>query len=119
MRVTTDRRAFLERSARAAALVAGGWPVRASRASGFSLARLRSAHDLLAREVERATLPGLVTLVSRGGETHADAIWRRAPSGPPMRTARDLVAILMTQRSIDQASPAQEFWKAVYRAIED
>jgi CubicO group peptidase (beta-lactamase class C family) len=43
-------------------------------------------HDVMARHVERGTLPGLVTLVGRRGETHVDAIGTKAfGSSSPMR----------------------------------
>jgi CubicO group peptidase (beta-lactamase class C family) len=32
--------------------------------------------------------------------------------------AKNFVGLLMTQRAIDQQSPAQDFWKAVYQAME-
>ena len=31
---------------------------------------------------------------------------------------KDLVVILMTQRELDEASPARAFWKAVYQSVE-
>ncbi len=42
-------------------------------------------HDVLAGHVERGEVPGLVTLVDRGGETHVDAIGAMAVGGAPMR----------------------------------
>src|SRR5690606_33868501 len=42
--------------------------------AGFSQAGLDRMHALMAAHVERGNLPGLVTLVSRGNEVHADAI---------------------------------------------
>jgi CubicO group peptidase (beta-lactamase class C family) len=42
--------------------------------SGFSRAGLRRLRDVLARHVESGKIPGLVALVSRGGETHVEAI---------------------------------------------
>lgn len=41
---------------------------------GLSKARLDRMHDVMAGYVERGEVPGLVTLVSRCGETHVDAI---------------------------------------------
>ncbi len=41
---------------------------------GFSEPRLDRMHEIMADHVERGALPGLVTLVSRRGETHVDAI---------------------------------------------
>src|SRR5207247_10199262 len=44
---------------------------------GLSRARLRRMHDVMAGYVERGDVPGLVTLVSRRGEVHVDAIGAR------------------------------------------
>lgn len=52
-----------------------------NRKSGLSQVRLRRMHDVLARHVDRGTLPGLVTLISRRGETYVDAIGRFAVDG--------------------------------------
>jgi CubicO group peptidase (beta-lactamase class C family) len=53
---------------------------------GLSKARLERMHDVMARYVERGDLPGLVTLVSRRGEVHIDAIGTLAVDGrAPMR----------------------------------
>jgi hypothetical protein len=43
-------------------------------AGGLSKARLDRMHDVMAGYVERGEVPGLVTLISRRGETHIDAI---------------------------------------------
>src|SRR5438876_10421727 len=52
----------------------------------LSQRRLRRMHDVIAGQVERGELPGLVTLVSRRGETHVDAIGMKAIGGhDPMR----------------------------------
>ena len=54
--------------------------------SGLSTERLRRMHDVMAGHVERGEVPGLVTLVSRRGETHVDAIGMKAMGGAdPMR----------------------------------
>ncbi len=47
----------------------------------FSATRLQRMHDVLAQHVNRGTLPGLVTLISRRGETHVDAIGSFAVDG--------------------------------------
>ncbi len=53
---------------------------------GLSAARLGRMHDVMAGYVERGTAPGLVTLVSRRGEVHVDAIGMKAVDGSdPMR----------------------------------
>jgi CubicO group peptidase (beta-lactamase class C family) len=41
---------------------------------GFSQTRFKRLHDVMAGHVESGYVPGLVTLVSRRGETHVDAI---------------------------------------------
>jgi CubicO group peptidase (beta-lactamase class C family) len=41
---------------------------------GLSKARLARMHDVMAGYVDRGEVPGVVTLVSRCGETHVDAI---------------------------------------------
>src|SRR5258708_3762594 len=53
---------------------------------GLSTARLGRMHDVMAGYVERGEVPGLVTLVSRRGEVHVDAIGTMAVGGrDPMR----------------------------------
>ncbi len=53
---------------------------------GFSAARLGRIHDVMAGYVERGVVPGLVTLVSRRGEVHMEAIGTKAiDGGEPMR----------------------------------
>ncbi|MEU7899911.1 serine hydrolase domain-containing protein [Nonomuraea sp. NPDC049152] len=54
--------------------------------SGFSEAGLRRLREVLARHVESKRIPGLVALVSRGEETHVEAIGTmRRDGGAPMR----------------------------------
>src|SRR5437868_4112681 len=48
---------------------------------GLSKARLGRMHDVMAGYVERGDVPGLVTLVSRRGEVHVDAIGTAALGG--------------------------------------
>src|SRR5919197_2428504 len=58
---------------------------------GLSRARLGRMHDVMAGYVERGDVPGLVTLVSRRGEVHVDAIGMKAAGGSdPMR--RDTIS---------------------------
>jgi CubicO group peptidase (beta-lactamase class C family) len=57
--------------------------------SGLSKARFGRMHDVMAGHVEAGDMPGLVTLVSRRGETHVDAIGNVAFGGAPM--ARDTI----------------------------
>src|SRR5215470_2963343 len=53
---------------------------------GFSKTRLSRIHDVMAGYVERGEIPGIVTLVSRRGETHVDAVGMKAIGGnDPMR----------------------------------
>src|SRR5260221_4884821 len=49
--------------------------------AGLSKARLDRMHDVMAAYVERREVPGLVTAVSRRGETHVDAIGMKAVGG--------------------------------------
>jgi CubicO group peptidase (beta-lactamase class C family) len=48
---------------------------------GLSSARLRRMHDVMVGHVERGNMPGIVTLVSRRGEVHVDAIGMKAMGG--------------------------------------
>ncbi len=52
---------------------------------GLSQARLNRLHGIMAGYVERGEVPGLVTLVSRHGETYVYAIGRQAIGGAPIR----------------------------------
>jgi CubicO group peptidase (beta-lactamase class C family) len=55
-------------------------------AGGLSRARLGRVHDVMAGYVERGEIPGLVTVVSRRGEVHVDAVGTLAAGGSaPMR----------------------------------
>jgi CubicO group peptidase (beta-lactamase class C family) len=55
-------------------------------AAAFSRTRLARMHDVMARHVEHGGVPGIVTLVSRRGEVHVDAIGALAvDGGAPMR----------------------------------
>jgi CubicO group peptidase (beta-lactamase class C family) len=54
-------------------------------AGGLSKARLARLHDIMASHVEAGDRPGLVTLVSRRGEVHVDAIGTMALGGAPMQ----------------------------------
>ncbi|MCZ1016374.1 serine hydrolase domain-containing protein [Streptomyces noursei] len=54
--------------------------------SGFSEAGLRRLRGVLARYVDSGRIPGLVALVSRGGQTHVEALGTmRHDGGAPMR----------------------------------
>jgi CubicO group peptidase (beta-lactamase class C family) len=52
---------------------------------GLSKSRLGRLHDAMARHVSSGDVPGLVTLVSRRGEVHVDAIGNIAIDRAPMR----------------------------------
>src|SRR5215212_10257211 len=45
---------------------------------GLSTARLARMRDVMTRHVERGDVPGIVTLLSRRGEVHVDAIGTKA-----------------------------------------
>src|SRR5215211_1245620 len=47
----------------------------------FAEARLDRMHDVMASHVESGVVPGVVTLLSRRGETHVDAIGTKAVGG--------------------------------------
>ena len=55
-----------------------------SATKGISKAGLDRLHGVMAGHVERGDFPGLVTLVSRDGEAHVDAIGRLAFEASPM-----------------------------------
>ncbi|WP_050419577.1 serine hydrolase domain-containing protein [Bradyrhizobium tropiciagri] len=57
----------------------------ASEGSGLSQARLGRMREVLARRIDDGDVPGLVALVSRRGEIHADVLGRMAVGGPPMQ----------------------------------
>ncbi len=48
---------------------------------GLSRTRLDRMHDVMAGHVERGAVPGIVTLVSRRGDVHVDAIGTKAVGG--------------------------------------
>jgi CubicO group peptidase (beta-lactamase class C family) len=52
---------------------------------GLSKTRLGRMHETMAGHVEAGEMPGMVTLVSRRGEVHVDAIGKIAVDGAPMR----------------------------------
>src|SRR5213592_4332760 len=51
----------------------------------MSRAKLRRTHDVMAGYVERGEVPGVVTLISRHGEVHVDAIGAKSIGGDPVR----------------------------------
>ncbi|MEU8822731.1 serine hydrolase domain-containing protein [Streptomyces sp. NPDC048636] len=54
-------------------------------AGGWSAARLDRMREVLTRHVAGGAAPGLVTLISRGGETRAEVIGAQEFGGAPMR----------------------------------
>src|SRR6516165_6910040 len=52
---------------------------------GLSRTRLDRMHDTMARHVESGGMPGLVTLISRNGEIHVDAIGSLSVGGASMQ----------------------------------
>jgi CubicO group peptidase (beta-lactamase class C family) len=53
---------------------------------GLSGSRLRRMHDVMAGYVDRGDVPGMVTVISRHGETHVDMLGTMAQGGgAPMR----------------------------------
>src|SRR5215207_3966615 len=51
----------------------------------LSRPRLERMHDVMAGHVASGDIPGMVTLVSRRGEIHVDAIGKMAIGGAPMQ----------------------------------
>ncbi len=64
---------------------------------GFSKTRLGRMHDVMAGHVASGAVPGLVTLVSRRGEVHVDAIGAKAVGGGPIGSRHDLPHRLVVQ----------------------
>jgi len=52
---------------------------------GLAAVRLGRMHGVMASYVERGTVPGLVSMVSRRGELHVDAIGAQSIGGVPIR----------------------------------
>ncbi|MFI9272670.1 serine hydrolase domain-containing protein [Kitasatospora sp. NPDC052896] len=51
---------------------------------GFSAARVRRLRGALAGHVDSGAVPGLVALIDRRGEVHAEALGARSQGGPPI-----------------------------------
>ena len=58
-------------------------------AAGLTAAGLKELHAAAERHVGDDRVPGLVTLVARGGQVHVEALGRLAVGGPPV--ARDSI----------------------------
>ena len=72
-------------------------------ATGLTAAGLRGLHAAAERHVGDEKVPGLVALVARGGQVHAEALGRLAVGGPPV--ARDSIfRIASTTKPITAAA---------------
>lgn len=71
---------------------------------GLSKARLNRMQDVMAGYVDRGEVPGLVTLVSRRGETHVDAIGVAAVAGKKARQRDAIFRIASMTRAITAAA---------------
>jgi CubicO group peptidase (beta-lactamase class C family) len=72
-------------------------------AAGLSAAGLNGLHAAVERHVGDEKVPGLVTLVARGGQVHVEALGRLAVGGPPV--ARDSIfRIASTTKPITAAA---------------
>jgi CubicO group peptidase (beta-lactamase class C family) len=76
---------------------------------GLSTARLRRMHDVMAGYVERGDVPGMVTLVSRRGEAHVDAIgmqrdtiFRIASMSKPITAAATMMLVEECKLRLDE-----------------
>jgi 5'-3' exonuclease len=83
--------------------------------SGLSKARLARMHNMMAGHVERSDVPGLVTLISRRGEVHVDAIGMKAVGGSdPMR--RDTIFRAEQLMKIHLVDGTYELFRSFYGA---
>jgi CubicO group peptidase (beta-lactamase class C family) len=80
-----NRRAFLGGTALGGLALSGCGSATSTSSPAFSGEGLAHMHDLMAGYVDRGVIPGMVTLVSRLGEVHADAIGVQGIGGAPMR----------------------------------
>jgi CubicO group peptidase (beta-lactamase class C family) len=72
--------------------------------AGLSKARLGRMHDVMAGYVERGDVPGLVTLVSRRGEVHVDAIGTQAFADPTSMRRNTIFRISSMTKPITAAA---------------
>jgi CubicO group peptidase (beta-lactamase class C family) len=79
-RETISRRRFLGGVA-----ATGGAALLPACGPAFTPDGLQHLHEVMSGYVDRQVLPGLVTMVSRHGEVHVDAIGRQSVGGAPMR----------------------------------
>jgi CubicO group peptidase (beta-lactamase class C family) len=71
---------------------------------GLSKARLGRMHEVMARHVARGDLPGLVTLVSRRGDVHVDAIGVQAVGGTALMRRDTIFRITSMTKPITAAA---------------
>jgi CubicO group peptidase (beta-lactamase class C family) len=71
---------------------------------GLSEARLGRMHDVMAGHVERGVVPGLVTLLSRRGEVHVDALGTLAAGGTESMRRDTLFRIASVTKPIAAAA---------------
>src|SRR5258708_18206546 len=89
------------------------WREQTMSTAGLSGARLARMHDVMAGYVERGEVPGLVTLVSRRGEVHVDAIGTQAFADPTSMRRHTIFRISSMTKPI-----IEEMRKMVSRRIE-
>jgi CubicO group peptidase (beta-lactamase class C family) len=76
-----------------------------SQRGGYSQLRLERMHDVMAGHVERGTVPGIVTLVSRRGEVHVNAIGAKALGGDDPIRRDTIFRITSMTKPITAAGP--------------
>ncbi|MER7514871.1 serine hydrolase domain-containing protein [Streptomyces sp. NPDC126499] len=67
---------------------------------GFSEAGLRRIRDVLARHVDSGKIPGVVALVSRGDETHVEAIGTMRHDGGPAMSRDTIFRMASTSKPV-------------------
>ncbi|GAA3392323.1 serine hydrolase domain-containing protein [Streptomyces roseoviridis] len=68
--------------------------------TGFSRAGLRRIRDVLARHVDSGKIPGVVALVSRGDETHVEAMGTMRHDGGPAMSRDTLFRMASTSKPV-------------------
>ena len=85
---------------------------------GLSGARLDRMRGVMAGHVERGHAPGIVTLVSRRGETRVVAVGTKAVGGDPMR--RDTIFRIASMiRLVDSTTFESGTIVLTYRPVEE
>ncbi|WP_049562175.1 serine hydrolase domain-containing protein [Nonomuraea sp. SBT364] len=72
--------------------------------SGFSQSGLRKLRGVLARHVESKKIPGLVALVSRGDETHVEALGTMRPDGGDSMRRDTIFRMASTSKPVTMAA---------------